>query len=118
MLISTAYAQAAGSQAEAGGAQWIQLLFLAGIFALFYFLLIRPQRKRQKEHETMVRSLKSGDEVIAGGGLLGKITAIDEQYLSLRIATGVDVKMQRVSVLSVLPKGTLKSSGGEGSKET
>ena len=108
MLISTAYAQAAGSQAGTGDAQWIQLLFLAGIFGLFYFLLIRPQRKRQKEHETMVRSLKNGDEVIAGGGLLGKITAIDELYISLRIATDVDVKMQRASVLSILPRGTLR----------
>ena len=106
-LIPSASAQAAG------GAQpnaFIQLLPLVLIFVVFYFLLIRPQAKRAKEHKAMVAALAVGDEVATSGGILGKVTQAGEQFLTLEIADGVQVKVQRHTVTSVLPKGTLKSA--------
>ena len=111
MFISSAYAQAQGGQ-PAGG-EFFQLGFLVVLFAIFYFIAIRPQRKRQKEHQQMVSALQKGDEVITSSGILGKITGLDEHYIQLNVASGVDMKMQRVYVNSVLPKGTLKSVGAE-----
>jgi preprotein translocase subunit YajC len=111
MFISSAYAQAQGGQ-PAGG-EFFQLGFLVVLFAIFYFIAIRPQRKRQKEHQQMVSALQKGDEVITSSGILGKITALDEHYIQLNVASGVDMKMQRVYVNAVLPKGTLKSVGAE-----
>jgi len=106
-LIPSAYAQAAG------GAQpnaLMQLLPLVLIFVVFYFLLIRPQAKRAKEHKAMVAALAEGDEVVTSGGLLGKITETGEQFLTVEIADGVRVKVQRHTVSAVLPKGTLKNA--------
>ena len=106
-LISSAWAQAAG------GAQpnaFMQLLPLVLIFVVFYFLLIRPQAKRAKEHKAMVAALGVGDEVATAGGVLGKVTETADQFLTLEIAQGVQVKIQRHTVTSVLPKGTLKSA--------
>jgi preprotein translocase subunit YajC len=106
-LIPSAWAQAAG------GAQpnaIMQLLPLVLIFVVFYFLLIRPQAKRAKEHKTMVSSLAVGDEVVTSGGILGKVTEAGEQFLTVEVAEGVRVKVQRHTVSSVLPKGTLKSA--------
>jgi preprotein translocase subunit YajC len=106
-LIPSAYAQAAG------GAQpnaLMQMLPLVLIFVVFYFLLIRPQTKRAKEHRAMVAALGVGDEVVTGGGLLGKVTEVSDQFLTVEIADGVAVKIQRHTVQSVLPKGTLKSA--------
>ena len=106
-LIPSAWAQAAG------GAQpnaFVQLLPLVLIFVVFYFLLIRPQAKRAKEHKAMVAALGVGDEVVIAGGLLGRITETGDQFLTIEIANGVHVKVQRHTVTSVLPKGTLKSA--------
>jgi preprotein translocase subunit YajC len=106
-LIPSAYAQAAG------GAQpnaFLQLLPLVLIFVVFYFLLIRPQAKRAKEHKAMVAALAVGDEVVTSGGILGKVTETGEQFLTVEIAEGVRVKVQRHTVGAVLPKGTLKTA--------
>jgi preprotein translocase subunit YajC len=106
-LISSAYAQAAGA---AQPNPLMQMLPLVLIFVVFYFLLIRPQTKRAKEHRAMVAALAVGDEVVTGGGLLGKVTEVSDQFLTVEIADGVAVKIQRHTVQSVLPKGTLKSA--------
>jgi len=106
-LISSAWAQAAG------GAQpnaFVQLLPLVLIFVVFYFLLIRPQAKRAKEHKAMVAALGVGDEVATAGGILGKVTETGDQFLTLEVAEGVRVKVQRHTVTSVLPKGTIKNA--------
>ena len=107
-LISDAQAQAAGAQQGDPMFSWLLLL---GMFALFYFLLIRPQQKRAKEHKDMVDALKAGDEVVTGGGVLGKVSAVNEQFASVEVASGVVLKVQRHSIVAVLPKGTLKSAG-------
>jgi preprotein translocase subunit YajC len=106
-LISSAHAQAAG-----GGqpSTLLQMLPLVLIFVVFYFLLIRPQAKRAKEHKAMVAALGIGDEVVTAGGILGKIVETGEQFLTVEIANGVQVKVQRHTVTNVLPKGTLKSA--------
>ena len=106
-LIPSAYAQAAG------GAQpnaFVQLLPLVLIFVVFYFLLIRPQAKRAKEHKAMVAALAVGDEVVTAGGILGKVTETGDQFLTVELADGVRVKVQRHTVTSVLPKGTIKNA--------
>jgi len=106
-LIPSAWAQAAG------GAQpnaLMQLLPLVLIFVVFYFLLIRPQAKRAKDHKAMVAALAAGDEVVTSGGILGRIVETGEQFLTVEIADGVRVKVQRHTVSSVLPKGTIKSA--------
>jgi preprotein translocase subunit YajC len=106
-LIPSAYAQAAaGPQPSA----LTSLLPLVLIFVVFYFLLIRPQTKRAKEHKAMVSALAAGDEVVTSGGILGRITEAGEQFLTVEVADGVRVKVQRHTVTSVLPKGTLKSA--------
>ena len=104
-LIASAYAQDASPQ---GGL--LSFLPLIVIFVVFYFLLIRPQMKRAKEHKAMVAALGVGDEVVTAGGILGKVTETAEQFLTVEIANGVQVKVQRHTVTSVLPKGTLKSA--------
>ena len=106
-LISTAQAQATGAPQ---GSALMQFLPLILIFVVFYFLLIRPQTKRAKEHREMVAALEVGAEVVTNGGILGKVTAISEQFLTIEIADGVNVKVQRHTVSQVLPKGTLKSA--------
>jgi preprotein translocase subunit YajC len=106
-LIASAHAQAAG------GAQpnaFLQLLPLVLIFVVFYFLLIRPQAKRAKEHKAMVSALAVGDEVVMNGGMLGKVTEAGDQFLTVEVADGVRVKIQRHTVASVLPKGTYKNA--------
>ena len=115
MFISEAYAQAAsGAAAQPGGLESMFSSFgvMILIFAVFWFLLIRPQQKRQKEHKKMIDSLTTGNEVITAGGICGKIVAADENYINLQIAA-VDVKpvvitFQRVAIQAVLPKGTVK----------
>lgn len=91
----------------------MQIGFLIVLFALFYFLAIRPQRKRQKEHTDMISALKKGDEVAMSSGMLGKVTALDENYLTLGVSGGLELKFQRIHVNAILPKGTLKSVGTE-----
>ena len=107
LFIASAYAQEAGQPNP--GSEFIQILFLVGLFVVFYFIAIRPQRKRQKEHAEMVSKLNKGDEVVTSSGILGKVTALDDNYMVLNVATNVEMKFQRVHLHAVLPKGTLKS---------
>jgi preprotein translocase subunit YajC len=84
------------------------LIMIAAIFILFYFMLIRPQNKRAKEHRDLVAKLKKGDEIVTSGGLLAKVVSLDEQFLRVSITEGVEITLQRSAVSTVLPKGTLK----------
>jgi preprotein translocase subunit YajC len=104
-LISDAWAQGAPPQ---GGAASGLFMFVV-LAAVFYFLLIRPQMKQVKEHRKLVESLAKGDEVVAGGGLLGRINEIGDNFLVLEIAKDIEVKVQKQSVTQVMPKGTLKT---------
>ncbi|MBN7798821.1 preprotein translocase subunit YajC [Parahaliea mediterranea] len=110
LFVASAHAQAGAAPASQGG-ELFQIVFLIGLFALFYFIAIRPQRKRQKEHAQMVAELAKGDEVVTTSGILGRIAALDDNYMVLNVADKVDMKFQRVHVHAVLPKGTLKSIG-------
>jgi preprotein translocase subunit YajC len=103
MLISPAYAQAAG---PSGGFDFVTLLPLILIFVVFYFLLIRPQQRKAKEHRAMVEALKKGDQVLTSGGILGKVTKVDagENLLTVEIAQGVQVKIARHTIAEVLSK--------------
>ena len=106
MFISSAYAQAA-----AGGdtqSTLMGMLPLVLMFVVLYFVMIRPQMKKQKEHKTMVEALAKGDEVVTAGGLLGRVSKIGDAFISVEIANGVEVQLQRGSVVQVLPKGSLK----------
>ncbi|MDP1680707.1 MAG: preprotein translocase subunit YajC [Burkholderiales bacterium] len=105
-MISNAYAApAAGAQDPIMG-----LLPFVVIFVLFYFMLIRPQMKRAKEQKKMIEALQKGDEVITTGGVLGKITKVSDQYMSLEIADNVVIQVQKATVQTLLPKGTMKSN--------
>jgi preprotein translocase subunit YajC len=106
-LISTAAAQAQGASGQSGAL--MQFLPLVLIFVVFYFLLIRPQTKRAKEHRALIAALQVGAEVVTSGGILGKVTDLSEQYVTVEIADGVKVKVQRHTITQVLPTGTLKS---------
>lgn len=106
-FISNAYAQGAGQQP--GGSPVVSLIFMVGLFAFFWFLIIRPQRKRQKEHEQLVSNIQKGDEVVMTSGLLGKVTGLDGDYLTIKAAENVELKFQKIAVHAVLPKGTLKA---------
>lgn len=105
-FISDAAAQT-GAPA-AGGSITSALLLPVLLIVVFYFLLIRPQQKKQKEHRQMVEALGVGTEIVTGGGVLGKVTDLGEQFVTVEIADGVRVKIQRHSIASVLPKDTLK----------
>ena len=107
MFISPAFAQAA--PAGGSGPGYEQFIIIIGMFALLYFLMIRPQMKRAKEHKQMTEALQKGDEVVTAGGLLGKITQIGEGYISIQIAPNTEVQVQRTAVQTLLPKGTIKS---------
>lgn len=102
-----ASSQASAQVATTGGASMFMmpLVFLA----IFYFLLWRPQSKRQKEQKEMVESIQKGDEVVTSGGLLGRVSTVNDKYLSLSIADDVTIKIQRMSISGVLPKGTIKA---------
>jgi len=106
-LITDAWAQAAPA---AGGGQFQFALLMAAFIALFYFMLIRPQQRRAKEHQALVSKLTSGDEVVTSGGLLGRITDVGDTFVTLEVADGVRVKVQKVQVTQLMPKGTLKSA--------
>ena len=84
------------------------MLPLVLMFVVLYFIMIRPQMKRQKEHRAMVQAIAKGDEVVIGGGMLGRVTRLSEQYLHVEIANNVEVQVQRAAVLQVLPKGSFK----------
>ena len=106
LFISDAAAQTGGP--AAGGSVTSALLLPVLLIVVFYFLLIRPQQKKQKEHRQMVEALAVGTEIVTGGGVLGKVTDLGEQFVTVEIADGVKVKIQRHSIASVLPKDTLK----------
>jgi preprotein translocase subunit YajC len=107
-LISAAHAQAAGGAAQPSLlAQFLPLIL---IFAVFYFLLIRPQMKRAKDHKNLVSNLAKGDEVVTNGGLLGRIVDLNEGFVTLELAENVKIKLQRQAVATVMPKGTVKSA--------
>ena len=106
MLISTAFAQSAPAGDAGGLMSFIPLILM---FVVLYFIMIRPQMKRQKEMKAMLEALAAGDEVITVGGILGKVTAVKDQYITVEIVAGTEVQMQKNAVTSVLPKGTIKS---------
>jgi len=107
-LIESAHAAAPAAQPQ--GDPMSGMLFFIGMLALMYFLLIRPQQKRAKEHKKMVEAIAKGDEVITNGGLLGKVIEVGEQYVSLEIASSTEVKLQRQAIATVLPKGSIKAA--------
>ena len=104
------FADSAFAQAATGQSGLLGFLPLVVIFVLFYFLLIRPQQKKQKEHRSMVDALSAGDEIVTGGGVLGKVTDVGDQFVTVEIADGVAIKVQKHTIGAVLPKGTLKSA--------
>lgn len=107
MLISNAYAQAAGGDPSGG---LMGLLPLILMFVVLWFLMIRPQMKRAKEHRAMLDKLSKGDEVITSGGIAGTVTDIGDNFVTLEVADNVRVRVQKAAVGNVLPKGTLKSA--------
>ena len=110
MLISSAFAQTAPAAAAGGDvmSSLTGMLPLVLMFVVLYFVMIRPQMKRQKEHKAMIDALAKGDEIATAGGLLGKVSKLGDNTLSLGIAPGVEVQLQRHAVVQVLPKGTVK----------
>ncbi|MEI6548780.1 MAG: preprotein translocase subunit YajC [Betaproteobacteria bacterium] len=111
MFISSAFAQTAPAAASAGGdmqSSLMSMLPLLLMFVVLYFVMIRPQMKKQKEHKTMIDALAKGDEIITAGGFLGKVSKLGDGYLGVEIANGVEVQMQRSAVVQVLPKGSIK----------
>ena len=106
MFISSAFAQTAAGGDTAS--TLMSLLPLVLMFVVLYFVMIRPQMKRQKEHKAMVEALAKGDEVVTAGGFLGKVSKIGETFIGIELASGVEVQMQRSAVTQVLPKGTVK----------
>ena len=109
-FIQDAAAQTATGASANGAMGLMNLLFPIILIAAFYFLLIRPQTKRAKEHKQMVEGLKKGDEIVTGGGVLGRVTDIGENFLHVEIADGVQVKIQKQAVGSLMPKGTYKGT--------
>ena len=108
LLIAPAHAQAA--PAAGGGSMLSTLLFPIILIAIMYFLMIRPQMKRQKEHKAMLDKLNRGDEVITNGGIAGTVVEIGDNFVTVEISNGVQVRVQRGAIANVLPKGTLKSA--------
>ena len=104
MFINEAWAQAAAP----GGADLMSMLPIILMFVVLYFVMIRPQMKRAKEHKAMVEALQKGDEVIAAGGVLGKVTKVADNYVTIEISNNVEIRVQRPAVQLVLPKGTIK----------
>ena len=107
-LIPDAMAQAAGGAPAGGGLT--PFIMMAVFVVIFYFLLIRPQQKKQKEHQAMLSKLAAGDEVVTAGGILGRIVEVGDQFLTIEIADGVRIKVQRFQVTTIVPKGTLKGA--------
>jgi preprotein translocase subunit YajC len=107
LFISSAYAQAAGGQ---GGLDLMGLMPLVLLFVLLYFLMIRPQAKKQKEHKTMLQGLQKGDEVVSAGGVLGTVVSVGDQFVTLDISSGVEIVVQKAAVQTLLPKGSIKSA--------
>jgi len=109
LIVPTVYAQDAPAPSPTGPGLG-GLLFPILLFVVFYFLLIRPQQKRAKEHKKMVAGLAKGDEVVTNGGLLGRITRLDDNFVTVEVADGLEVRVQRQAVASLMPKGTFKEA--------
>ena len=107
MLIPQAFAQAA--PAGPAGMDWISLFPLILMFVILYFLIIRPQTKRAKEQKSMIEALQKGDEVVTAGGAVGRVIKVGEAYITLEVASNVEIHVQKQAVTMLLPKGTLKS---------
>jgi preprotein translocase subunit YajC len=110
MFISSAFAQTAPAAAAGTDMQssLMSMLPLVLMFVVLYFVMIRPQMKKQKEHRTMIDALAKGDEIATAGGLLGKVSKLSDSTITLEIANGVEVQLQRSAVVQVLPKGSIK----------
>jgi preprotein translocase subunit YajC len=111
VFISSAFAQTAPAAAASGGgieSSLMSMLPLVLMFVVLYFVMIRPQMKKQKEHRSMIDALAKGDEIVTAGGLIGKVSKLGESYVSVELAPGVEVQAQRSAVVQVLPKGTVK----------
>jgi len=108
VFISTAFAQTAPAAGGDMQSSLMSMLPLVLMFVVLYFVMIRPQMKKQKEHRTMVEALAKGDEVVTSGGVLGKVSKLGDSYLSVEVSNGVEMQIQRGAVVQVLPKGTIK----------
>jgi preprotein translocase subunit YajC len=105
--VSEAWAQVPGGAAGGG---YESILLIGAMFAVMYFLMIRPQMKRAKEHKALIEGLQKGDEVVTAGGVLGRISKVGEGYVGVEIAPNVEIQVQRAAVQTVLPKGTIKNT--------
>lgn len=108
LFIPEAAAQAAGA-APQGNETMSMIIIFGGFFLFMYFFMIRPQRKRQKEHKALIDALGKGDEIVLNSGMLAKVTKVDENYVTVEVGNNVELKFQKVAVHAVLPKGTIKS---------
>lgn len=106
MFISNAYAQAAASSVESSLTSFLPIILM---FVVLYFLMIRPQMKRQKEQKAMMEALAKGDEVVTAGGILGKVTKVTDAYVTVEVAEGTETIVQKAAISTLLPKGTIKS---------
>ncbi|WP_088282423.1 preprotein translocase subunit YajC [Ideonella sp. A 288] len=106
MFISEAFAQTAPAAAGGAESSLMSLLPLVLMFVVLYFIMIRPQMKRQKEHKAMIDALAKGDEIITSGGMIGRVAKLGETYMQVEISSGVEIQVQRSAVVQVLPKGT------------
>ena len=107
-LISDAMAEEAASAVSGGGGNYEIFIMIVIFFAIMYFMILRPQQKRQKDHQKLISSLSKGDEVVTSGGMLGKILKVGDNSIKVEVADGVAVKLQKGSITSVVPKGSLK----------
>jgi len=110
VFLSDAFAATAATTSTSAANSNASFFMLGAIVLVFYFLMIRPQNKRAKEQKDMLAQLAKGDEVVTNGGILGKITALGEQFITLQLAEGVAIKVQRAAVTTVVPKGTCKDA--------
>jgi preprotein translocase subunit YajC len=110
VFISSAFAQTAPAAAAGGDMQssLLSMLPIVLMFVVLYFIMIRPQMKKQKEHRAMVEALAKGDEVVTAGGILGRVSSLGDNFIGVELASGVEVQLQRHAVVQVLPKGTMK----------
>ncbi|MEE4360763.1 MAG: preprotein translocase subunit YajC [Pseudomonadales bacterium] len=110
ILLAEAWAADAGASPSAGLLEFLPLVLL---FVIFYFFLIRPQQKRQKEHQALIGGLSKGDEIVTSGGVVAAITRVEEDFVVARVAAGTELRFQKPAVVATLPKGTLKKLDAE-----
>lgn len=109
LFISNAYAQSGPLESMGLGSNLTSFLPIILMFAVLYFLMIRPQMKRQKEQKAMMEAIAKGDEVVTSGGMLGRVTKVTDAYVTLEIANGTEIVIQKAAIATLLPKGTIKS---------